>query len=135
MSETSELGDWLQEQLKRKRLSQNDLVALTNVSKGTISGIIKRGHIPKPQILREIAMALNEPVEKLYRLSGYLSPPPPERDPLEEEMLATWRQLPSWQREAFLVQARAIVESERMQELQKPQKEQEEPVERETGES
>ena len=111
MVDTSELGKWLREQLKRRRMSQNAFIACAGISKGTVSAIINKGHIPKPEILEVIADFFNEPCGKIYRLAGLL-PPDSELDPEEEEVLHLYRQLGPVERKRIRQAMRAWVEGE-----------------------
>ena len=106
----SPLGNWLREQLKRHRLSQSAFVSQTGLSKGTVSDIINRAHVPKPEILQIIADYFKEPREKLYRLAGIL-PLEAALSPQEEEMLHLFRQLGAVERKRLLQLMRAWLEN------------------------
>jgi transcriptional regulator with XRE-family HTH domain len=107
----TELGDWLRKQLKRRRLSQNAFVSCTGLSKGTVSDIINKGHVPKPEVLNAIADYFNEPRQKVYQLAGLLASKS-ELDPHEEEALYLFRQLGPVERKRILQSMRAWLEQE-----------------------
>ena len=108
---TSELGTWLREQLKRRRLSQSAFISYTGLSKGTVSDIINKGHIPKPEVLQVIADYFNEPREKVYWLAGLLTFDSVS-DLEEKEALHLFRQLGPVERRRILQSMRVWLEEE-----------------------
>jgi transcriptional regulator with XRE-family HTH domain len=68
------LGDWLQRQLDRHQLSQMTAAARVGVGVGTISQIIRKGHIPKLDTLFRLADFFDAPREYVLHLAAGLPP-------------------------------------------------------------
>jgi transcriptional regulator with XRE-family HTH domain len=79
---TDELRDWLKDQLKERRLSQNALAKYAGVGVATVNSIVKHGHTPGAEVLNKLAECLNVSREFIYRLAGHL--PPPGDEPLPD---------------------------------------------------
>ncbi len=95
------LGDWLQRQLDRRQLSQMTAAAQVGVGVGTISQIIRKGHIPKLETLFRLADFFDAPREFVLHLAAGL-PPSAESRPSEaqeeeyltRELLHEFRRVP-----------------------------------------
>jgi transcriptional regulator with XRE-family HTH domain len=94
------LGQWLQAEIDREGLNQVKAAAKIGVGVGTISDILRRGHVPKLDTLFKLADHFDTPRERLLRLAADL-PPVPERLAQEEddayllgELLAQFRRVP-----------------------------------------
>jgi transcriptional regulator with XRE-family HTH domain len=83
---TDELRDWLEAQLKERRLSQNALAKETGIGVATVNNIVKYGHTPGAGILNKLAEYFNVQPEFVYRLAGHLplagEEPSPDPDAL-----------------------------------------------------
>ena len=101
---SSELSDYLVEQLRMRDWSQKDLADRSGVALSSISRIIT-DDLDKPPgfaIIVSVAQAMRVDPVVLLRKSGLL-PREPESTSLERQLLAAFRQLPSeHQRSAVL---------------------------------
>ena len=70
---TALLGHWLRESGTASLEPERVCHTHTGLSKGAISAIINRGHVPQPETLCVIADYFNEPREKIYLLADVLS--------------------------------------------------------------
>jgi transcriptional regulator with XRE-family HTH domain len=96
----SALGHWLQAEIDRRGLNQMKAAAAAGIGVGTISDIIRRGHVPKLDTLFRLADRFDTPRERLLRLAAGL-PPLSERLVEEEdnlyllgELLSEFRRVP-----------------------------------------
>jgi transcriptional regulator with XRE-family HTH domain len=95
------LGDWLQRQLDRRQLSQMTAAARLGVGVGTISQILRKGHIPKLDTLFRLADFFDAPREYVLHLAAGLPQSaearPEDRDEDEamiRELLREFRRVP-----------------------------------------
>lgn len=68
------LAKWLKTEIDRRELNQVKAAAAVGVGVGTISDILRRGHIPKLDTLFRLADQFDTPRERLLRLAADLSP-------------------------------------------------------------
>jgi DNA-binding XRE family transcriptional regulator len=80
----SEIGDYLNRELRRLDWNQADLARNANVSRTTISDVISGKHQPGIKLCNSLADALGVPVETLFRAAGLLPDLPTPRDQFEE---------------------------------------------------
>lgn len=100
------LGRWLQRQLEIRQLSQMAAAAQAGVGVGTLSDILRRGHIPKVETLFRLADFFDTPRGELLRLAAEEPPAPDEAEAEEEalirELVQEFRQVPdAWKREVL----------------------------------
>lgn len=107
---TTALSRWLQLEMKKHNLTQLTAAAETGVGVGTISDIIRRGHIPKIDTLIRLADHFGTPPEYVLRLAADLPPessgagpaPDPDDDYLIQELVDEFRKIPDdWKPEAL----------------------------------
>ena len=110
---TTALGTWLQTQLDRHNLNQMTAAAQIGVGVGTISDILRRGHIPKIDTLFRIADHFGTPRERILRIAADLPPDPagpdPEDDYLIQELIEEFRRIPDEWKPDVLQQVRTFV--------------------------
>jgi transcriptional regulator with XRE-family HTH domain len=104
-------GTWLTEQLQQRDWSMSELARRCGVSHATISRIIGGSQNPSPELCREMARALTLSPETVFRKAGLLPPEPDSSDPLLNEAVHLFQQLPEEERRTLLIQMRALVEA------------------------
>jgi transcriptional regulator with XRE-family HTH domain len=114
-TELTPLARWLQAELDKRSLSQVNAAAAIGVGTGTISEIIRRGHIPKIDTLFRIADYFDTPRDKVVRLAANLPPPGVKStsrlkdDYLIEELVDAFRQIPDQFKPDVLQQLQLMV--------------------------
>ncbi|MCA9941755.1 MAG: helix-turn-helix transcriptional regulator [Anaerolineales bacterium] len=98
--------DWLNNQLRKRAWSNNELARRTRYSSSNVSLVLTGQQAPSWEFCYRVAQALSEPPEKAFRLAGLLPPAPPERDPLAQEIQDIIKQLSPGDREELLAYAR-----------------------------
>ena len=79
---------WLSEELDRRGWSQSELARRAGVSQFAVSSVISGNRNAGAEFCIKIAQALNEPPEKLLRLSEILPPlPASENDPRLQDLI------------------------------------------------
>lgn len=73
-------GDWLQDELKNRNISQKDLADMSHITPAQISRIISGSRGAGEQALIAIAHALKLPSETVFRAAGLLPPISPENE-------------------------------------------------------
>lgn len=94
----SDLGDWLKQKMDERGLTYNATAVYAGVGQATISDIINKGHVPRPETLFVLADYFRTSRETVLRLAGILGPANPEEvDPelraVADELVAIWREL------------------------------------------
>jgi len=92
MSDRMTFAHWLQREREQRDWSQNELATRAGIGRGIVNKTEAGRNDPAPQTLRALARALGYPVDRLYRLVGFL-PSDPGKDPLTEEGLHILQQL------------------------------------------
>lgn len=77
-----EFNDWLNEEMRKRGLSQNQLAKKAGVTQGAISHIIAGRRLPGVDLLDGISRALKIPPEEVYRRAGLL----PQKSPYQERI-------------------------------------------------
>jgi transcriptional regulator with XRE-family HTH domain len=108
------LGEWLQAQMRRHELTLNATAVYAGVGMATISGILNKGHVPKAETLCRLADYFDTPREEVLRLAGHLPPaqgsePLPagaagEDEALIRELIEEFRQVPDEWKEVAIQQ-------------------------------
>lgn len=100
------LGRWLQRQLEARQLSQMAAAAQAGVGVGTLSDILRRGHIPKVETLFRLADFFGAPRREVLHLAAeelpVLDEAKEEEEALIRELVEEFRQVPdAWKREVL----------------------------------
>ncbi|MFC2037960.1 helix-turn-helix domain-containing protein [Chloroflexota bacterium] len=103
------LANWLREQLQARDLTQRAAASQAGVSMATLSDILRKGHIPKVDILFRLADAFDLDRVEILRLSGHLKPADQlpgapsalsEGDDLTQQLIRQFHQVPDvWKEE------------------------------------
>jgi transcriptional regulator with XRE-family HTH domain len=92
------LADWLEEQIRTRGMTQQAVGVYAGVSGATISEMVKRGHIPKMEILFRLADYFETPREYVLRLATQMpvdgSVAIPGEGYLVQELLEEFRKVP-----------------------------------------
>lgn len=97
---STQLGDWLLDELRKRDWSQNELARRSGLTSGTISNIVTGRMGGSKQTLKAIARALRVPTEIIFVEAGLLS-----RELIkdrETELLFLFRRLPDHEQERLL---------------------------------
>lgn len=87
MAERTAFANWLDREMKARRLTQAKLAAYMERGQPTVSAWLAEGRIPRPAACADLAKALHMPVEDVLRAAGHL---PPIEDGAEEPGLPAW---------------------------------------------
>lgn len=101
----SDFVDWLNSALRDRAWSNNELARRTKFSSSNVSLVMTRQLSPSWEFCYKVAVALNEPPERVFRIAGLL-PPMPERDPLIQESVDLLRQMSQNDKEEVVAYAR-----------------------------
>jgi transcriptional regulator with XRE-family HTH domain len=106
------LADWLEDQLRSRGLTQQAAGVYAGVSGATISEMLKRGHVPKMEILFRLADYFETPREYVLRLATQLPVDGSERvvgeGYLVQELLAEFRKVPDEWKEVAIQQVELV---------------------------
>lgn len=106
------LADWLEDQLRARGLTQQAAGVYAGVSGATISEMLKRGHVPKMEILFRLADYFETPREYVLRLATQLPVDGSERvvgeGYLVEELLSEFRKVPDEWKEVAIQQVELV---------------------------
>lgn len=105
----TELADWLGREMARNGFSGIGLAEAAGVGQATVSGILRRGHVPRVRTLQKISGALGVPDTDALEAAGYLKRgdkfPGAEdagRDGLVWQLVEEFERLPAeWRRDAL----------------------------------
>jgi transcriptional regulator with XRE-family HTH domain len=82
------LGQWLQDELRRRDLSLQSASTYSGVSIATISDIIRKNHVPRLETLFRLADYFDTPREQVVRLAAQMPLESDESDGDDEIMVA-----------------------------------------------
>lgn len=115
----TELAEWLQYQMQTRDLTQAQLAVSAGVAEGTISDILRKGHIPPVETLFRLADYFDTNRVEMLILAGYLQPadqyehpehPQPDRDEqLNEQLMEAFRRVPDEWKDYVIAQAELFV--------------------------
>jgi transcriptional regulator with XRE-family HTH domain len=113
------LKDWLLYEMDRRGWSQSDLARSADLNRAVIHKLLSGQTTPRPATLAALARAFKVPVERLYRLCGFL-PDISESESLTEEFNYHLRQLQSPRRRATaLILIKALISEEEQEQSKK----------------
>jgi transcriptional regulator with XRE-family HTH domain len=103
------LGKWLQIQMRQHELTLNATSVYAGVGMATISGILNKGHVPKVETLFRLADYFGTSREDVLRLAGHLPPrfeggAGDEDEALIHELVEEFRQVPDEWKEVAIQQ-------------------------------
>jgi transcriptional regulator with XRE-family HTH domain len=114
-----ELAEWLQHQMQSRDLTQAQLAVYAGLAQGTISDILRKGHIPRVETLFRLADYFDTDRVEVLILAGHLGPadqyehperPEPDHDEqLNEQLLEAFRLVPDEWKEYVIAQAQLFV--------------------------
>lgn len=108
----NQLPNYLKEQLKRRKWSGRTLAMYAGVSHSTIARAIRGTHVPSPENLAKIAIALEVSPLHLLRLAGHLDAlPASEFDPSASYIAQRLSKLPKTVRESAIETVGAVVDN------------------------
>ena len=81
---TVDFAEWLLAELELRKISAADLARKSEISKATISRILKREREAKPETLAAIARGLKLPKESVYQKAGLLPPKPKDQAEIDD---------------------------------------------------
>ncbi|HSR33864.1 MAG TPA: helix-turn-helix transcriptional regulator [Anaerolineae bacterium] len=106
------LAEWLQEQLQARGMTQQAAAVYAGVSGATVSEMIKRGHVPKMEILFRLADYFETPREYVLALATRMpiegSAPVTDRGLLVQELLEEFRKVPDEWKEVAIQQVELV---------------------------
>lgn len=103
----SDFLNWLNEEIRARRLSNNEVARLAGISSGLISMVSTGKQPPSLDFCLAIADALQKPREMVLRKAGFLPPlPGPASDPLLQELMDVTKQFDGEGRRDILEYAR-----------------------------
>lgn len=102
----NDLITWINGEIKKKGWSNNELARRAGMSSSGMSRVLTGENKITWEFCYQVAQALKEPPEKLFRLAGLLPPAPPERDQLIQEITDILKQLTQAERKDLLEYAR-----------------------------
>lgn len=113
------LGTAIRSLRKERGWTQEQLSAYANVGRSYIS-MLENDERPNvsARIIARIASALGVSIDYLMRQAGSL-PSPEASDPLLEEIIARWPQMPDWKKRDLALQAAVIFEQEQEERLRR----------------
>ena len=146
----TKLSSWLQSELQKRQLTQNQAAVYAGVGQATVSDILNRGHIPRVETLFRLADFFGTPREEALRAAGYLPPAPrvigAEEDPDGEDqeagrdealihaLLREFRQVPDEWKPVAVLQVAQLRQLDALRPVRVIGEEEAEPGEREPGE-
>lgn len=108
----NQLPTYLKEQLARRNWSGRTLAMYAGVSHSTVARAVRGTHIPDPENLHKIAIALEVTTLNLLRLAGYVtSPAASECHPSASYIAQRLSQLPKGVRESAIETVGAVVDN------------------------
>ena len=108
----NQLPTYLKEQLARRNWSGRTLAMYAGVSHSTVARAVRGTHIPDPENLRKIAIALEVAPLYLLRLAGHVAAPPAsELDPAAAYIAQRLSKLPKGVRESAIETVGAVVDN------------------------
>ena len=108
----NQLPSYLKEQLERRKWSGRTLAMYAGVSHSTVARAIRGTHIPDPENLCKIAIALEVTETYLLRLAGHVSTPPTsEFHPSATYIAQRLSKLPKGVRESAIETVGAVVDN------------------------
>lgn len=72
----SDLGVWLENQIKQRGLTLNATAVYSGVSAATLSDMMNKDHVPKVELLFKLADYFETPRNRVLELAGYLESEP-----------------------------------------------------------
>lgn len=111
MTERSDLGKWLLEELAERRWSMREFARRCEVTESTISRIISGKRNPSSELCRTMSHVLRLPPERIFREAGLL-PPALEHSPDIKEALYLFRELPEDEQLRILLIMRTLLEEQ-----------------------
>lgn len=93
--------EWLNERLEQLGMSQAELAREVNVSPATISRLLSGETQPRDQVITDIAKAINESPEKIFRMLGRL-PSAPMTEQIEQDLIYNFRSLSTLHKQFIL---------------------------------
>jgi len=110
MPNNNDFTQWLLRELETRGWSMRELSRRSQIPPSTLSAILSGQMQVTPETIGKLAPALNMPLERLYRLAGFL--PAPLADENERHALLDYFQcLSSDERRSVITLARALYES------------------------
>jgi transcriptional regulator with XRE-family HTH domain len=104
---TTEISEWLADELKKRAWSSSELARQADISQSSVSNVLLRKQIPGLEFCKSVAHALDTPVTDVLRMAGHLPPiPPPVYE--EQEALLLFRKLSRQMRDVALSILRAL---------------------------
>ena len=107
----SELVEWLTSRLRANGWSHNELARRAGLSSAGVSDVMTQRQKPGIEFCRGVALALNEPPEKVLRLAGLL-PHRRKNDELSNEIMFYYDQMTPAAQEHLVRIAQALAEGE-----------------------
>lgn len=108
----NQLPNYLKEQLKRRKWSGRTLAMYAGVSHSTVARAVNGTHVPGPENLAKIAIALEVTPLYLLRLAGHIDPPPAsEFHPSATYIAQRLSKLPREVRESAIETVGAVVDN------------------------
>jgi len=98
--------EWISEEIKKRRWTQNELARAAGLSSGLVSRIMN-GQRPGLQVCKDLARALDLPIDTVLELAGHL-PREDDLDPDLEQIKNIFRKLPPAARKALLGVAHSL---------------------------
>lgn len=80
MTEKTNFGEWVLMEMEARGWTMSELARRCSVSQVAISNVINGNRNAGPDLCRALAVALELPEEKIFRLAGLLSRLPTEQD-------------------------------------------------------
>ena len=106
------LPAYLKEQLKQRKWSGRTLAMYAGVSHSTVARAVRGTHVPDPENIRKIAMALEIAETHLLRLAGHVTTPPTsDLDPAASYIAQRLSGLPKGVREGAIQTIGAVVDN------------------------
>ena len=116
----TELAQWLQACMQERGYTQIQTAVHTGVSQGTISGILKKKHVPRIETLFRLADHFDMDRIEILQLAGHLQtaeniprgqrPQPDDRDYLVEELVEEFAKVPDEWKPAVIQQVELVVQ-------------------------
>lgn len=98
---------WINSELSKRAWSNNELARRSGMSSAGMSLVMTGRNAVTWEFCANVARALGEPPEKLFRLAGLLPQLPlPERDPALQELFDIAKKLSATDREELLAYAK-----------------------------
>ena len=97
----TKFSEWLESQMRTKKISQSELARLAGVTRSAINGVLREARGPGIDLLQGLARALEIPPEEVYRAAGIL-PPKITKNELIDRILHELNDLPPSEKQNVL---------------------------------